>query len=785
MNDKTIILRPKAGAPKKPTPTPTPKPEVIAKDTKAKKVAHPVNNPKPPKKPSNLPTIVLGLCALLLIGFGAALTSIYVLSRSHQQDGQFTAQELSAELVPVENADNEAADEALVKAAIEPRIINLSGDPLIVRQLSNTPRQVLRLAGDTQKKAAVDLGLTGDVFRIKDVLDVANSGVHAGLAGSQDDIAALSTFEPPPADENQGFSVVETNTNVDQQFHEFAQHIKAKAGISETLKSLGVSDQLAATAETAFAKFYGQAQLNKGDKLAVRTQTGAAQADAMVPVQITVYNDSALVGSIALDDLEHYARAADPWADQDIFSAQLLPQTTKPEDRPRLVDAIYAAALRDKLPTAVTGEAIMLLSRAQDLEQKAQDGDTITIVYSSTARDPKTGLGRIVYINIGRASGNMDCFAFQAQASAQFECIAANGQSNIPDNGMVLPVNGTVAAKFGAQPASGDTTKDNMNYGVDWTAPEGSDVLAAYDGDVQSIGIEGAWGTVIRIVHADNKASMYGYIKQAAPGLVVGSKVKAGQVIGSVGTPQSSREARLHFELRENNVPVDPLPEAQASGGSVGGGIVDQFVHRIITIESANRCNASNPLSTAVGLGQFIESTWMTTVRIHRPDLLAGRSRQQVLDLRLDCNLSRIMTTSFTRDNAAVLSRSGAPITPGNLYLAHFLGVGGAVKAITGSPSRSITDVFGVSHVRANPFESGKSVGYLVSWAAQKMGSKAAMAPAPTNSASSAKDASKDAAAHPDQKTVTASAADTSALARYNSNPAFTKLKNAVVAFLQ
>ncbi len=274
-----------------------------------------------------------------------------------------------------------------------------------------------------------------------------------------------------------------------------------------------------------------------------------------------------------------------------------------------------------------------------------------------------------------------------------------------------------------------------MNFGVDWAAAEGTPVVAAFAGDVQSIGVEAAWGMVVRLAHADNKSTMYAYLQRAEPGLVVGSKVLAGQTIGYVGTPVSSRASRLHFELRENDMPVDPLQEVQAdvvaAAPSSGSSAVDQFVHRIITVESANRCNARNPLSTAVGLGQFIESTWMITVRIHRPDLIAGRSRQQVLDMRLDCNLSRAMTTAFTRDNAAVLRRSGVSITPGNLYLAHFLGVGGAVKALTGNSSRSISDVFGAHHVRANPFERGKSLGWLAAWAAKKMGSRSAKAPAP------------------------------------------------------
>ena len=788
MDDKTVIVRPKANQQKKGNRAHKPDAEPIQPpDAKNKK------QPVLPqgKQRSTFPTFVLGFFAMTLVGVGSALMSVYYFSATMPSVPQFTPQELSTELVPVEGTDNEAEDEALVKAAIEPRIINLSGDPIIVRQLSNAPHQSLKLDSDQQKAAAGNIGIRGNVFRIKDVLDTPDPSLQAGLTGSQEDIAELNSFEPTPSsDKTIGYSTVTAETDTgDQKLSEFAQNVKVKTTVAEMLKELGIEKQLAANAETAFVRFYGRSQLDSGDSFALRAATdrdsAGADTTALVPVQLSVYTKSGLLGTIAMDDLDQYVQAADPWSGQDIFRTQLLPEETRPEDRPRLLDAIYAAALRNKLPTSVIGEAIMLLSRAQDLEQKTQQGDTITILYSPAARDPKTGLGRLVYISIGRSSGNLDCYAFQAQAGAKFDCVTGNGDSNVSDNGMVLPVNGVIAAKFGPQEAAGKNSKDNMNFGVDWNTPEGAPVVAALDGEVQSVGIEGSWGMVVRLTHADNKATMYAYLKSVEPGIVAGAKVTAGQTIGQVGTPQSSREPRLHFELRENDVPVDPLPEAEANTAVGGGTVVDQFVHRIITIESANRCNARNPLSTAVGLGQFIESTWMTTVRIHRPDLLAGHSRQQVLDMRLDCNLSRVMTIAFTRDNAAVLRRSGANVTPGNLYLAHFLGVGGAVKAVNGAPSRSIEDVFGSSHVRANPFERGKSIGYLVSWAAQKMGSKAAIAATPQVAAANKNNAKPGDTSNPDQSAAATYSSSDAAFQRYDGNPEFMKMKNAVLTLLQ
>ena len=735
-----------------------------------------------PAAPSHFPVFALAAVALVLIGLGSAITTVYILSPGTQQTAVAGDADLGNDIVAVQTAESEAEDEALIRAAIKPRIIDLSGDPVIVRQLSNAPRQMIKLESPPQIESAQALGFKSEVYRLKDVLDVPNGGLQAGVLGAQEDISYAQTAElqesgtgamanvDDQAEEGSSVILASAAANRDR-VAEFAQTVKAQAKISEALKGLGLDAEQSQLAEQAFESLYNRDTLQKDDKFAVRAIPVDGQPNQLRPVQVSVYSEDELVGSIAINDIDAFARSEDPWYQRDIFEAQLLPEEADPNNQPRLLDAIYAAALRNRLPTPVVGETIMLLSRAQDLEQKVQPGDTITIVYSPTARDAKSGLGRVVFVSIGRSSGNLDCYVLQQSVGAQFECVSLAGESSITDGGMVTPVNGIVVAKFGPQ-ANGDGGQEHMNFGVDWTAPVGSPVVAAFAGDVTSAGLEKGLGTVVRLTHSDGKTTMYGYLQRVAPGITVGAKMAAGQVIGFVGTPASSREPRLHFELQRNGVPVDPVGEMQANVGA--GGAVDQFVKRIIYIESGNRCDARNPKSTAVGLGQFIESTWMLTIRLHRPDLLARRSRREVLDMRTNCELARAMTTAFTRDNAAVIRQTGHPVTPGNLYLAHFLGVSGAIKVLGSNQTQQISAVFGEAHVRANPFERGKSTGYLVAWAAKKMGGKMPAAGLPPGSNSSSQSA-----------TAGGTPAASETLAKYASDPVFAQLKSAVTTFLQ
>lgn len=742
-DDRTVIVRrTPSSAPKieeKPVAAKPPKQDVKSPDAKKSSTAKPPEKskhkaaslpPKPKGPRSNAPVIALAAFAFALIGIGSALTAVYLFSPSENQNEPdqavaYTDAELNSEIVAVEDAASEAEDEALIRAAIKPKIIDLSGDPVIIRQLSTAPRQLVKLEGAPQKKAAAGLGIKGEVYRMRDALDHPDANLRNGILGGQEEIATsqqapVTAVATTDAAADDGSSVALAGVTTNPRIAEFAEQVTEKTTLAAALQKLGATEAPAKAVEAVFRDTYQTITLQKDDRIAVRMISEEASINATLPVQVSLYRSNDLVGSLALNDIEKYAPSADPWLGRDIFEAPLLPTVVNPEDQPRLLDAIYATALRNRLPSPVIGETIMMLSRTFDLEQKLQPGDNITLIYSPNARDTKTGLGRIVYASIDRASESMECFVV-ASGSGEFACANLDGAGGASEPGIIKPVNGVVVAKFGPQGDSG-SPDEAMNFGTEWTAPKGTPVVAAFAGAVSALGRETGYGTVVRLTHADGSTTMYAYLERAQTGLSVGAQVKAGQVIGYVGTPPTSREPRLYFELRRGGVPVDPEGEMQASVGS--GSAVDQFVNRIIYIESGNNCRAKNPLSTATGLGQFIDSTWMTTIRLHRPDLLKGRSRREVLDLRFNCDLSKAMTTAFTRDNAAVIRRAGKSVTPGNLYLAHFLGVGGAVKALSGNPNAQIAAVFGEHHVRANPFERGKSIGWLVSWAAKKMGGK-------------------------------------------------------------
>lgn len=160
---------------------------------------------------------------------------------------------------------------------------------------------------------------------------------------------------------------------------------------------------------------------------------------------------------------------------------------------------------------------------------------------------------------------------------------------------------------------------------------------------------------------------------------------------------------------------------ATASSASSKPSMWDSIVDRIIGVESAGNASAKNPKSSATGSGQFISDTWLDMVSTYAPGLKNGRTDPQVLDLRFDSFVSRQMTKAYAIANAAKLAAAGHPVTAGNVYLSHFAGPAGANKVLNSAPNLSVSDVLGARVVRDNPFLSGKTVGWLQSWADRKM----------------------------------------------------------------
>jgi len=119
-----------------------------------------------------------------------------------------------------------------------------------------------------------------------------------------------------------------------------------------------------------------------------------------------------------------------------------------------------------------------------------------------------------------------------------------------------LPGYRNISSDFGwrTHPITG---KKSLHTGVDIPAPAWTKILAAGDGTVIFAGWNGAYGNAVIVDHGKGLSSMYPHqIKMAVK---KGDIVKAGQVVGYVGSTGWSTGPHTHFEVRKNGTPVNPL----------------------------------------------------------------------------------------------------------------------------------------------------------------------------------------------------------------------------------
>jgi len=179
------------------------------------------------------------------------------------------------------------------------------------------------------------------------------------------------------------------------------------------------------------------------------------------------------------------------------------------------------------------------------------------------------------------------------------------------------------------------------------------------------------------------------------------------QPIGNVNVYQSVVEQSASLQHRV----LGAIRKASAASG------VDfSYLLNKASQESGLNPSARASTSSASGLFQFIEQTWLRVVKTYGAkyglEEVAGRinigadgvarvsdspSRKAILDLRNDPDISACMAAELAKDNKEALEcKTGEKAGPTELYLAHFLGVSGAaafIKAMRADPSVAAADV--------------------------------------------------------------------------------------------
>jgi len=217
-------------------------------------------------------------------------------------------------------------------------------------------------------------------------------------------------------------------------------------------------------------------------------------------------------------------------------------------------EIIVARAKTKKLRASVHGETAVIAARTA---QARGVRDALVGAKNDVSSLKEQKLQDISKLSASEQAEASEIDALQ-QASADLaariqsaQAAHSSGPTTTPSAaGLVWPVQGPITSPFGWR-------WGRMHQGIDIGVPYGTPIHAAAAGTVIYCGWESGYGNLVAIDHGGNLATAYGH--QSSIAVTCGQHVDQGDVIGYVGCTGHCTGPHLHFEVRINGNPVDPM----------------------------------------------------------------------------------------------------------------------------------------------------------------------------------------------------------------------------------
>ncbi len=287
---------------------------------------------------------------------------------------------------------------------------------------------------------------------------------------------------------------------------------------------------------------------------------GKAPQSILRPIRVSIYENGAHQATVARADNNIFVRADEPSATPELL-ASAEPEPPVPEGGPpKLYDAVYETALEQQVPTPLIDDLIRAFAYDVDFTQRVSPGDALEVFHSMPdPTDTEAGDGEILYASLTLGGVAKRLYRYRTGDDNVVDYYDEDGHS--AKKFLVrkpLTVVARISSQFGwrVHPILGYR---RLHPGVDYAAPRGTPILAAGNGVIERAGPSSGYGNFTLIKHTNGYETAYGHQTAFAKGIAPGVSVRQGQIIGYVGSTGLSTGPHLHFEIRVNGQPVDPL----------------------------------------------------------------------------------------------------------------------------------------------------------------------------------------------------------------------------------
>jgi murein DD-endopeptidase MepM/ murein hydrolase activator NlpD len=158
--------------------------------------------------------------------------------------------------------------------------------------------------------------------------------------------------------------------------------------------------------------------------------------------------------------------------------------------------------------------------------------------------------------------GGTVVFALSAAGGLTSSATEASGQAPLK---AAIVTQGFGCTPVTLEPMDPDCPNRHFHSGIDLAAPSGTPVYSVRNGLATVVSDSGGYGIHVLVDSGGGQVELYGHLKAAA--VAGGAFVFAGELVGWVGSTGNSTGPHLHFEVRQDGVPVNPSPWLPDYGG--------------------------------------------------------------------------------------------------------------------------------------------------------------------------------------------------------------------------
>ena len=221
---------------------------------------------------------------------------------------------------------------------------------------------------------------------------------------------------------------------------------------------------------------------------------------------------------------------------------------------------LYRAADQLGMPESIVDQLVNVFSGQLDFHRDLMHGFKGTVMFEmffEPNRAPRAG--RILAARLITANRTDTAYYFEDGNGGEFPYFSADGTSAHRSFLQSPILFSRITSGYSVARFHPILHTWRAHTGIDFAAPIGTPVRATADGRVAFAGVRGEYGNLVQVQHRDGLVTYYGHMQGFNAGIASGVVLHQGDTLGRVGMTGMATGPHLHYELRKDGKPFDPL----------------------------------------------------------------------------------------------------------------------------------------------------------------------------------------------------------------------------------